>query len=697
MSIFVKTLRPLSLISGILLFLISCNDKREQKIDYRAFVDYRFRKIQMYLDDSARYFRAVDSIYADLPAAKKTYEVYTCKQGYFRSYKRDPARALEYADSMLRATQALEGEAGYPFWHANALFCMADNLTSLKRFREALRYYFLAREAVYATGDTCLYSEYSERLAMMAYRQKSYGSAATYFKQAYEQREKCEVFANMYDDHVVFSNQQATLDNIGLCYAKLGLPDSAIVYYDSALTYIEKNYHYAFRFVNDQKVPDTDYVATARAVIYGNKAGELIKIKKYEEAEALLNQSIQMNSSRTRAIEDVPYSLAKLSDLYLQTGRLPEAEKSIGSLRAILDTMPNAEMLIKWHLLKSNLEQEKGNMLSSIQNLNKYVVMRDSLEALVMRVQASDIDNEFDHLRMATHLNKLQKADTRKNAYLIIAAISLVFCLLVAFLIYYNYSQSRMHLKALASLNENISQKNADLEQALSDLQVSQEEKNRLLKVVAHDLRNPIGGIAAATEFLLKSDNYTEVQRQILQTIHTSSLHSTALIADLMQERKHSTVETADILNLQDLVRYCVDVLKLPAANKEQQLVLNDAPAVVKGDKEKLWRVFSNLIGNAIKFSPEGKLINIDFSLDKNSVTVAVKDQGIGLPDNIRENLFTATQDGNAKREGTNGEQSYGLGLRICKEIVEDHDGRIWAESNPQKGAAFYVSLPLAV
>lgn len=694
MSTSVNKVVTLAVLSGIILFLFSCQKKSEQKIDYRAFVDFRFRKIQMYLNDSARYFKAMDSIYAELPAAKRAYETYSCKRGYYRNYKRDASMALLYSDSILMATKNLEGDDGYVFWHANALFNMADDLSAVKRFREALRFYFMAREAIFKTGDTCLYSEYSERLAMMAYRQKSYRSAATYFKQAYEQRKQCGAANNMYDEHVVFSNQQATLDNIGLCYGKLGIPDSAIMYYDSALHYIDQNDHYAFRFINQQKVPDTDFVEMAKAVIYGNKAKELMGINKNEEAEELLIKSIAMNSSRTRAIEDVPYSLAKLSDLYVRVNRLDEAYKVLSQLNAILDTMPNTDMLIKWHLLKSNLDEKQGDLASSKKYLNRYLFMKDSLELVNLRVLTTDIENEFDHMKTASRLNTLQKSDTRKNAYLIIAGISIVFCLLVAFLIWYNYTQSRRHVGVLASLNDNISDKNTDLEKALSDLQVSQQEKSRLMKVVAHDLRNPIGGIAAASEYLLKSENYSVEQRRILETVNKSSMHAVALIQDLMQSGDNAKHINFTI-DLQDLVRYCVDVLKIPAANKEQQLVLNATPAMVKGDKEKLWRVFSNLIGNAIKFSPEGKLINIDFSVDKHSVVVAVKDDGIGLPDNIKDKLFTAS--GETGRKGTSGEVSFGLGLRICKEIVEDHDGRIWAETNGEKGATFFVSLPLAV
>jgi two-component system sensor histidine kinase VicK len=109
--------------------------------------------------------------------------------------------------------------------------------------------------------------------------------------------------------------------------------------------------------------------------------------------------------------------------------------------------------------------------------------------------------------------------------------------------------------------------------------------------------------------------------------------------------------------------------------------------------REKIWRVISNLISNAIKFSPNGAIINLKITGDNDAIKIAVADNGIGIPDNIKDLVFNKFTS--AKRPGTAGEKSFGLGLSICRQIIENHDGEIWFESNTDNGTTFYISLPL--
>jgi len=103
-------------------------------------------------------------------------------------------------------------------------------------------------------------------------------------------------------------------------------------------------------------------------------------------------------------------------------------------------------------------------------------------------------------------------------------------------------------------------------------------------------------------------------------------------------------------------------------------------------------RVLSNLISNAIKFSPRGATIYVSIADCKKEVEIAVKDDGIGVPEKMQEEIFNMFTE--AKRPGTAGEKSFGLGLSISKQIVEHHQGSIWVESETGKGSTFYVRLP---
>ena len=102
-------------------------------------------------------------------------------------------------------------------------------------------------------------------------------------------------------------------------------------------------------------------------------------------------------------------------------------------------------------------------------------------------------------------------------------------------------------------------------------------------------------------------------------------------------------------------------------------------------------RVINNLLGNALKFSREGGVINLVLTESKSSVKLEVSDTGIGIPENLIPQLFEMFTP--SKRPGTAGEKSFGLGLAICKQIVEAHGGKIWVKSEVGKGSSFYVEL----
>ncbi|RZK92209.1 MAG: ATP-binding protein, partial [Pedobacter sp.] len=108
---------------------------------------------------------------------------------------------------------------------------------------------------------------------------------------------------------------------------------------------------------------------------------------------------------------------------------------------------------------------------------------------------------------------------------------------------------------------------------------------------------------------------------------------------------------------------------------------------------QKISRVVSNLIGNAIKFSEQGKAIKVQLEKRDNDVLIKVVDNGIGIPAKYGDDIFLLFTS--SKRFGTKGEKSYGLGLSICKQIVVAHGGEIWHEENPTGGTVFCITLPL--
>ncbi|MDD2794046.1 MAG: HAMP domain-containing sensor histidine kinase [Sediminibacterium sp.] len=235
------------------------------------------------------------------------------------------------------------------------------------------------------------------------------------------------------------------------------------------------------------------------------------------------------------------------------------------------------------------------------------------------------------------------------------------------------------------------------LEKAFQELAAAKEQKERILNAVAHDLRSPISSIAGITKLILMDDNLTAEQIELLQLAEQSSSNTIGLINDLLQTNlKEIHAYKFVKADLNEVLHQSVRLLEFNASDKKIQLqtemISEHLFALI--DPDKIDRVVTNLVNNAIKFSNPNSVINISLSRKQDEAVIAVKDHGIGIPEDKKDKVFDSFTE--AKRKGTSGETSFGLGLSICKQIIEVHKGKIQLESKEGSGSSFYVYLPLA-
>lgn len=245
----------------------------------------------------------------------------------------------------------------------------------------------------------------------------------------------------------------------------------------------------------------------------------------------------------------------------------------------------------------------------------------------------------------------------------------------------------------LANLQREMVRKNA----ALTKLN---EEKNRLLGMAAHDLRNPLGIIQVYSEFLETeaAPSLSQEHRQFLATIKDTCRLLLRMVGDLLDV----TAIESGILRLE---RASCDLPALVAHNVELNRVLagpkridvgfdppKDFPEVCL-DPEKIGQVLNNLIGNAVKFSHPGTSVRVTLGQEDGSARIAVEDQGQGIPAADLNKLFKPF--GKASVRGTAGEKSTGLGLAIVRRIVEGHGGKIRVTSTVDKGSQFVFHIPI--
>jgi|GEM_PF-1493442 len=250
-----------------------------------------------------------------------------------------------------------------------------------------------------------------------------------------------------------------------------------------------------------------------------------------------------------------------------------------------------------------------------------------------------------------------------------------------------------------STLNSEMAMMQRTLVQQQAELRSMNEEKNRFIGMAAHDLRNPLAGIRLFSDVLLRQGSavLNEKQLRMIEQIKSISQKMTAIVNDFLDVSKIEAGElslTLQQVNLNDLVADVVELQQPDALRKEIRLEFTPTePMPVKIDSGKIEQVVTNLITNAVKFSPPGSAVTIGVVRRDGIAELFVADQGPGIAAEEIERLFRPFQRGSAVVTGQ--EQSVGLGLAICKKIVEGHGGRIRIESEFGKGATFYVELPV--
>lgn len=249
-------------------------------------------------------------------------------------------------------------------------------------------------------------------------------------------------------------------------------------------------------------------------------------------------------------------------------------------------------------------------------------------------------------------------------------------------------------------LNQELGNVTRALQKSNAELAKLNELKNQFLGMAAHDLRKPAGITMNFSELLL--DELAEVanpeQMEFLSFILDASREMVRLIEDFLDV---SIIESGrlrlncEISSIAQVVSNAVRYLEPRARKKEVSLVVEGLGGLpqLPIDGPKVAQVVGNLVGNAIEHSQPRGRVWIEGAATQEAVTVSVRDEGAGLSEEVIERLFHPFSVGGTRK--TAGERSVGLGLAIARKIVEEHRGRIWAESSPGLGAIFRFTLPL--
>jgi PAS domain S-box-containing protein len=231
----------------------------------------------------------------------------------------------------------------------------------------------------------------------------------------------------------------------------------------------------------------------------------------------------------------------------------------------------------------------------------------------------------------------------------------------------------------------------------VSRLRDAEEMKNTLLSVISHELKTPVSIIKGYAGTLGRQD--ADWDKETL----TDGLAVIEEEADKLNELINNLLDASRLqagglklqfayLDLPSMAEKAVQKLRLQTQRHSFSLDFPPDLPPLQGDYERIREVLSNLLGNAIKYSPDGGLIRVGGRVRDNEVVISVSDEGVGIPVSEQERIFErfSRVDSSLTRQTPGA----GLGLFLVKSVIEAHGGRVWVESQPGRGATFYFTLP---
>lgn len=238
---------------------------------------------------------------------------------------------------------------------------------------------------------------------------------------------------------------------------------------------------------------------------------------------------------------------------------------------------------------------------------------------------------------------------------------------------------------------------NVDLYQEMRDLS---ELKTRMIRMASHDLKSPIGGVLGFADLLIEDQQemnfLDEDQADYLNRIMEGAENMERIVNDILSmERFRSGTSSFAAYDLLVLTQQVVSRYQREVKDKTQELNTQFPTDFIGmyGDKEQLHEAISNIVGNAIKYTPDGGKIQVELTRQNDYALITVKDNGPGIPKQAQDRLFQEFY--RVKTEATEHISGTGLGLSLVRSVINAHKGKVWVESDTGQGATFFIQLPI--
>ncbi|WP_027126075.1 tetratricopeptide repeat-containing sensor histidine kinase [Gelidibacter mesophilus] len=475
--------------------------------------------------------------------------------------------------------------------------------------------------------------------------------------------------------------------NIALLYSKRKEHRKAIEYYEAVLELIN---------------PETD--ASLRGEILPRIGEEYLKFKDYDKAAQYLVEGLKLNR-KTNDQEGLLRSLNSAGRLNLEKRNTRLAESQIYEAFELTKKVDNAEEQLKNYKLLMALDSTKGKFQNAYKWQREYFSLKqrlhflnqpqlpintDSIEALILNDSnaTAALPTPLD----TSVINTDQVKQLKLLSYGLVVAFVTVLTFLL--LIYLKRKSTIKYTQELEEKNMQIQLQNEAIMEQKLHLQEINDVKDRLFSIVSHDLKDSISSIKAFLD-LLKEDSISKEEfDDLIPELSENADNASLLLFNLLNWSKsqmQNLEPNPEHFNIQEVFHSKIRLVEQKIEQKRIVVIDETQQDFIYADRSMVEIIVQNLLTNAVKFSRVGDIITISNKDLNGKSLICVEDTGVGIPN---ENLKRLFQNNNFTTVGTKNEKGTGLGLTICKELVELNHGRIWVESTQNVGTKFYVELP---
>ncbi|TAF89187.1 MAG: hypothetical protein EAZ47_11820, partial [Bacteroidetes bacterium] len=566
---------------------------------------------------------------------------------YYTVMDKNLYMAYKYSDSAVKAI-ANKAESNKDLYleinlrHSNILF-------DLNRNEEGYESFFQTKRTIEQNFDSCYLWRFYDKISHGLYANRKYLPAINYYLRSVDLIRNCKIYSEI----DIMYYLQGNYDNIALCYEKIGRFELADSFYTEALAVTEK-FRYKHSITSDSDQVKLDI---AESVILGNFGSSLLQQKKFVPAIDCLTKSLQLSRDKFGVEIDRQFNLIKLADAYLGCRKIEQTDSVLKVLKAHMQKGTEYDVEIRLKNFKWQYYGYLKKYEEAFKVKQEYQVYKDSFNnALLLLANKIDFETELNTIGNRITLVELNKKNDQFTIWMLFLAAMLVMTLFVVLLIRKNQLLLKESYARQKDLNAQILQQNRHLESNLAVLEQSQNDNNKAIKILSHDLRTPLSGMYGLMGLLKSEDNLTGNQLKLISLAQQTSKDALSLIENLLKSYTSLGNDIKIAIVISELITYCAEMLQPRALEKKIKIINNVESVTLFINRERIWRVFANLLTNAIKFSAVGGTITINSQTTDTHIVISVHDTGIGIPPNMIETLFSNGLQHN--RTGTAGEVS---------------------------------------